>query len=174
MAQAGHFGCLVSAGAGVMPGASPGRPVISQPRHSYTAKMALTRHYDPRGSVTLTHGNTKPPCGSEGNRKANRSITTLTDVIEPAMCGRLSNRSPDTSNTAPARQVRCPAIVAAGGGRLNVQVSMRAPTSIAAPNAGSCVSKHSRPLRVIRNSPAQAFADLHLIVSKVLIPARRA
>ena len=29
-------------------------------------------------------------------------------------------------------------------------------------------------LRVIGNSPAQAFADLHLIVSKVLIPARRA
>jgi hypothetical protein len=28
--------------------------------------------------------------------------------------------------------------------------------------------------RVIRNSPAQAFADLHLIVSKVPIPARRA
>jgi energy-coupling factor transporter ATP-binding protein EcfA2 len=28
--------------------------------------------------------------------------------------------------------------------------------------------------RVIRNSPAQAFADLHLIVSKVLISARRA
>jgi hypothetical protein len=27
--------------------------------------------------------------------------------------------------------------------------------------------------RVIRNSPAQAFADLHLIVSKVLISARR-
>ena len=29
-------------------------------------------------------------------------------------------------------------------------------------------------VRVIRNSPAQAFADLHLIVSKVLISARRA
>ncbi len=29
-------------------------------------------------------------------------------------------------------------------------------------------------LRVIRNSPAQAFADLHLIVSKLLISARRA
>jgi hypothetical protein len=28
--------------------------------------------------------------------------------------------------------------------------------------------------RVIRNSPAQAFADLHLIVSKVPISARRA
>ena len=28
--------------------------------------------------------------------------------------------------------------------------------------------------RVIRNSPARAFADLHLIVSKVLISARRA
>ena len=28
--------------------------------------------------------------------------------------------------------------------------------------------------RVIRNTPTQAFADLHLIVSKVLIPARRA
>jgi hypothetical protein len=27
------------------------------------------------------------------------------------------------------------------------------------------------PRRVIRNSPAQAFADHHLIVSKVLIPA---
>ena len=30
------------------------------------------------------------------------------------------------------------------------------------------------PRRVIRNSPAQAFADLHLIVSKVLIPAQHA
>jgi hypothetical protein len=33
---------------------------------------------------------------------------------------------------------------------------------------------YGRSKRVIRNSPARAFADLHLIVSKVLISARRA
>ena len=36
------------------------------------------------------------------------------------------------------------------------------------------VDKDEATRRVIRNSPAQTFADLHTIVSKVLISARRA
>ena len=36
------------------------------------------------------------------------------------------------------------------------------------------LSVHFYGMRVIGNSPARAFADLHLIVSKVLISARRA
>ena len=35
-------------------------------------------------------------------------------------------------------------------------------------------SSRKNTMRVIRNSPAQAFVDLHLIVSKVLISAGRA
>jgi hypothetical protein len=40
--------------------------------------------------------------------------------------------------------------------------------------AGERIGVKRSTMRVIRNSPTRAFADLNLIVSKVLISARRA
>jgi hypothetical protein len=151
---------------------------------------AVTNNGRTGGSAHGRHrvgGRVEPGPGHAGHRDAGLGVwlgllahaLTGMPAIWPAVGGvspaRSPSRAPQAGSGASARSSGARSIAgsphAAG---VMLMPDSRQPDDGAGKYPEMPMCGNSMTRRVIRNSPAQAFADLHLIVSKLLIPARRA